>query len=167
MAQHSGFDRVLSLNHGGDARRSNAAKVAVYSHHEESPAVTTMTRALGAALIVIGVVAYLATGTDSPTALIPAALGVVIVALGVLAGRASLHRHAIHGALVVALLGALGTLMNVVELPELLTGRDVERPGAVIAATLTFVLCAAYIAAGIRSFRSARRSPSPAAVEGG
>jgi hypothetical protein len=140
--------------------------VTVFRLHEENPAVTTLTRALGAALIAIGVVAYLATGADSLTALIPAALGVVILALGVLAGRENLHRHAIHGALVMALLGALGTLMNVVELPALLTGGDVERPGAVIAATLTFVLCAAYIAAGVRSFKAARRSSSPAAVEG-
>ena len=119
---------------------------------------TTLTRALGLALIAVGLVSFFATGSDSPTAMIPAALGLVILVLGMVAGRETLHQHAIHGALVVALLGALGTLMNVVELPALLSGDDVERPGAVIAATITFVLCVGYLVAGIRSFRAARRA---------
>ena len=119
---------------------------------------TSLTRALGVALVVVGVIAFFATGSDSPTALIPAALGVVLLVLGILAGRENLHRHAIHAALVVALLGALGTLMNLAELPALLTGGDVERPAAVIASTVTFVLCVGYIVVGVRSFIAARRS---------
>ncbi len=119
---------------------------------------TTTTRALGAVLIAVGIVAYVATGADSVTALIPAVLGVVVLALGIAAGREDLHRHAIHGALAVALLGALGTLMNVVELPALLQGDDVERPAAVVAATITFLLCAGYVALGVRSFVAARRA---------
>ena len=119
---------------------------------------TSLTRGLGAALIVVGLVAFLATGSDSPTALIPAALGVLLLVLGLLAGRENLHRHAIHTALVVALLGALGTLMNLTELPAVLTGGDVERPTAVIASTITFVLCVGYIVVGVRSFIAARRS---------
>lgn len=125
---------------------------------------TTITRALGLTLIAVGVVGYITTGSDSITALIPAALGVVILVLGLLAARPALHQHAIHGALVVALLGALGTLMNVVELPALLGGGDVERPGAVIAATITFLLCVAYIVAGVRSFRAARRARETSAA---
>lgn len=118
---------------------------------------TNLTRALGAALVVLGVIAFVVTGADSLTALIPAVLGLVVLALGVAAGSESLHRHAIHGALVVALLGALGTLMNVVELPALLSGGEVERPAAVVASTLTFLLCAVYVALGVRSFIAARR----------
>lgn len=118
---------------------------------------TSLTRALGAALVVVGIIAFFATGSDSPTALIPAFLGVVLVVLGVLAGRENLHRHAIHAALVVALLGALGTLMNVAELPALLSGEQVERPAAVVASTVTFVLCVGYVALGVRSFIAARR----------
>lgn len=117
---------------------------------------TSLTRALGAALVVVGLVAFAATGADSPTALIPAVLGLIIGVLGLLAGRPALHRHAIHGALAVALLGALGTLMNVVELPAVLSGGDVERPAAVIASTITFILCAIYVALGVRSFVAAR-----------
>lgn len=118
---------------------------------------TAITRALGLALIAVGVVSYVVTGSDSITALIPAALGVIILALGVAAARDSLHRHAIHAALAVALVGALGTVMNLVHLPALLAGGEVERPAAVVAAFITFGLCAGYVALGIRSFRAARR----------
>ena len=122
---------------------------------------TTLTRSLGLALIIVGVAAYLGTDRTSVTALIPAFLGLVIGALGLAAGRPALHRSAIHAALVVALLGVLGTLMNVAELPALLTGGDVERPGAVVASTVTLLLCAAYLVAGIRSFAAARRARTP------
>ena len=122
---------------------------------------TTLTRSLGLALIIVGVAAYLGTDRTSVTALIPAFLGLVIGALGLAAGRPALHRSAIHAALVVALLGVLGTLMNVAELPALLTGVDVERPGAVVASTVTLLLCAAYLVAGIRSFAAARRARTP------
>ena len=119
---------------------------------------TSLTRGLGVALIVVGLVAYFATGSDSPTALIPAVLGLILLVLGFVAGRENLHRHAIHAALVVALLGALGTLMNLADLPALLSGGDVERPGAVIASAITFVLCVGYVAMGVRSFLAARRT---------
>lgn len=61
---------------------------------------TTLTRGLGAVLIALGVVAYVAryvlrgSGIDygaSPTALIPVVLGLVILVLGVLASRPALH----------------------------------------------------------------------------
>ena len=118
---------------------------------------TNLTRGLGVALLVVGVVAFVATGSDSVTALIPAFLGLILLVLGFVAAKDQLHRHAIHAALAVALLGALGTLMNVAELPALLGGDEVERPAAVAASTITFVLCAGYVAMGVRSFRAARR----------
>lgn len=125
---------------------------------------TSITRILGAALIAVGVVSFVATGSDAVTALIPALLGAVILALGIVAARESVHRHAIHAALAVALLGALGTLMNVVELPALLGGEDVERPGAVVASTVTFLLCVGYVVLGVRSFRAARATRDGAAT---
>ena len=118
---------------------------------------TNLTRSIGVALIFVGLIAFFATGADSVTALIPAVLGAVLFALGVAAGRERLHRSAIHAALVVALLGALGTLMNVAELPALIGGESVERPAAVVASAITFVLCVGYVVAGVRSFIAARR----------
>ncbi|HVM19315.1 MAG TPA: hypothetical protein VM307_05075 [Egibacteraceae bacterium] len=125
---------------------------------------TTITRLLGATLIVVGIVAYVATGADSITALLPAFLGALILVLGVVAARPAAHRHAIHGALVLALLGLLGTLMNVAELPAVLAGRDVERPGAVVASSVTAVLCLVYLVLGVRSFIAARRNQDTAAA---
>lgn len=124
---------------------------------------TTVVRTVGAALVVLGVAAYVLTGADSITALLPAFLGAPIGLLGILAGRESLRRHAIHGALVLALLGLFGTLGNLVELPALLTGGDVERPVAVVASTVTALLCLGLLVLGIRSFAAARRSRTPTA----
>lgn len=117
-----------------------------------------VTQGIGALLIALGAAGYVVSGADSPTALLPALLGVVLLVLGVLAQRQALRRHAIHGALVVALLGLLGTLMQVAELPALISGGDVERPIAIVAGTLTFLACLAYLALGIRSFATARRA---------
>lgn len=116
---------------------------------------TAATRALGAALVAVGVIAFVITGADSWTALIPAILGALVLALGILAGKESLHRHAIHGALLVAALGFLGTLPNAL---PLITGGEVELPVAAWASLITAVLALAYVVAGVRSFIAARRS---------
>ncbi len=116
-----------------------------------------VTRLIGAALLVLGVVAYLATGGASVTAAAPAVPGVLILVFGVLAGRESLHRHMIHAALVVALLGLFASAMPLAELPALLTGEEVERPVAVLTSGLMALLCLIYLVLGVRSFVAARR----------
>ena len=117
-----------------------------------------VTRGVGVALVVVGALAYALTGAESVTALAPAAVGLVILVLGLAAGRESLRRHMIHAALVVALLGVLASAMPLAELPALLTGGDVERPGAVIASTAMALLCLVYLVLGVRSFIAARRA---------
>lgn len=112
---------------------------------------TNVTRAVGVVLIAVGVIAYVATGAASVTALAPAFVGVPIVLFGAFAARENLHRHMIHGALVVAVLGLLGSLPMVV---ELLTG---DAGAAQVTSTVTAVVCAVYIALGVRSFIAARR----------
>jgi uncharacterized membrane protein HdeD (DUF308 family) len=119
--------------------------------------VVSVTRALGALLIVVGLVAYFATGADSPTALLPAALGALLLILGLVAGRESLRRHAVHAALAIALLGILGTAMNLAEVPALLRG-DAERPAAVVSSLVTALALLVYLVLGIRSFVEARRA---------
>ena len=122
-----------------------------------------ITRVTGVVLVVVGLVGYVATSAASVTALLPTVLGLPILGLGLLAGNEERRRTAIHAALVVALLGLLGTLMNVVELPAVLTGGDVERPTAVIVSSLTALVCAIYLGVGGRSFAAARRRRSGAA----
>ena len=116
------------------------------------------TRGLGAALLLVGVVAYVATGSESITALFPAFLGLPLLVLGLIAGRESARQHAIHGALVLALFGVVGSAMPLVDLPALLTGGEVERPVATVTSAITALACLVYLGVGVRSFRAARRS---------
>ncbi len=119
---------------------------------------TTLTQAVGAILVATGVVAYLASSAVSVTALIPAFVGIAVLAAGLIAAKPAAHRHAIHAALAVALLGALGSLMNVAKLGDVIAG-TAQRPGAVITSTVMFVVLAGYLALGVRSFVKARRTP--------
>jgi hypothetical protein len=120
---------------------------------------TRLTFVIGSVLVVLGVVAYTATAAVSVTALIPSLFGVLLLVCAAVARKPEWHRHGIHAALVVALLGALGTLMNVARIGQLFAG-TAERPAAVIESTLMFVLLVGYIAMGVRSFVAARRARS-------
>ncbi|MGQ7787956.1 hypothetical protein [Nesterenkonia sp. PF2B19] len=113
-----------------------------------------ITVGLGGILILLGIIAYIATSFASWTALIPAILGVVLLISGLIGFKNA--KIGIHIALVVALLGVIGTSMNVMQLGELFAG-EAERPAAVIVSTITFVLLIVYIIAGVRSFIRARR----------
>lgn len=115
----------------------------------------TLTVAIGGLLSAAGVVAYVATGATSLTALIPTLVGVILLICAALAAKPTWRRHSIHAALVVALIGAAGSLTNVAKLGELFAG-TAERPSAVIVSTIMFVLLAFYIAMGVRSFIAAR-----------
>lgn len=115
------------------------------------------TRAVGIILIIVGVVAFVAAGADSPTALIPAALGLVLLALGYVGNRENARRHAMHAAMLVALLGIAGTAMNLGDMPQLFNG-EAERPLAIIASLVTAVVLLVYLVLGIRSFIAARQS---------
>ena len=119
-----------------------------------------ITIGLGAILIVLGVIAYIATDFASWTALIPSILGLVILASGLIGLKS--QKIGIHIGLVVALLGVFGTAMNVIKLGEVFAG-TAERPAAVVVSTITFVLLIAYIVIGIRSFIAARRWKANAA----
>jgi hypothetical protein len=118
---------------------------------------TRLTVVIGAVLVVLGVVAYVATGAVSVTALIPSLVGLLMLGCAALARKPGWHKHGIHVALVVALLGALGTLMNVARIGEVFAG-TAERPAAVIESTLMFVVLVVYLVAGVRSFVAARRA---------
>ena len=116
-----------------------------------------LTYAIGAVLTVLGVVAYVATAAASLTALIPSAVGVLLLACATIAARRpAVHRHAVHVALAIALVGALGSLRNVAGLGDLFAG-TATNPPAVLVSTIMFVLLVGYLIAGVRSFVAARR----------
>jgi uncharacterized membrane protein len=109
-----------------------------------------VTQIVGAVLIAVGVIAYVLTDFASVTALLPALLGLVIGVLGLVATRIEAGQHAIHAALVVALLGLLGSLQPL--------GGLADGEPAAITSLVTVLVCAAYLALGVRSFLNARRA---------
>ncbi|WP_257160045.1 hypothetical protein [Corynebacterium cystitidis] len=120
-----------------------------------------ITISFGAILIILGIIAYFATGMASWTALIPSILGAVIAIFGAIGIKQP--KIGIHIALVVAILGILGTFRSVLQLGEVFAG-TAQRPAAVIVSTITFVLLVVYLVLGIRSFMAARRWKEETAI---
>lgn len=113
------------------------------------------TIALGVALIIVGLAGYFLTGTASLTALIPAAFGMVIALSGVVARDPRRRKHAIHAAVVFALLGFLGSARGLLQIGHLLDG-TAARPAAIVAQTIMAALTLGYIVMAVRSFAKAR-----------
>ena len=117
---------------------------------------TALTLLVGAVLTLAGIAGYALSGAASLTALIPSAVGVLLLLCGLLARNARMQRHAIHAGLLIALLGALGSLRNVAGIGEVFAG-TAERPAAAILSTVMLVVLALYLGLGIGSFVQARR----------
>jgi hypothetical protein len=118
--------------------------------------VASTTIAFGVVLIVLGVAGYFGSGAVSVTALIPAIFGVVLAALGVVARNEAMRKHAMHGAVLVGLLGFLGSARGLLRLPALMSGGEVARPAAVIAQSVMAILMLLFVALCVRSFINAR-----------
>ena len=112
------------------------------------------TRTLGIVLILLGLISYFGTGRTSMTALIPAFFGAVFIVLALVARSESARKHAMHAAVMLALIGLVGTLVRLV--PAIMAGL-LTRP-AVLAQLVMSVLLAGYIALGVKSFKAARRA---------
>ena len=104
-------------------------------------------------LALLGLLSYFGTGRTSVTALIPAFFGAVFIVLSMIARNEAARKHAMHAAVALALLGAIGTLGRLV--PALLAGK---MGAAVLAQLAMTVLLAGYVALGVRSFKEARRA---------
>ena len=112
---------------------------------------------LGVALIVLGLAGYGLTGAASLTALIPAAFGLLLVLAGVLARNERWRMHAMHAAVLVALLGFLGSARGLLGLGAVLDG-TAARPAATVSQAIMAVLTFVYIVLAVRSFIEARRA---------
>lgn len=112
----------------------------------------------GILLVLLGIGGYFSTGRTSLTALIPAAFGLILLILGLLARKETLLRHAMHGAAVLGLLGFLGTASAIPKVFELLSGAPMEQSPATPFKALMAVLCAAFVALCVRSFIEAKRA---------
>ena len=117
-----------------------------------------LTALIGVLLMIVGVGGYVLTDMVSLTALIPAAIGLVLVLLAVWGQRASARKHAMHGVMVIALVGIAGSARGLLQLPTLLAGGEVARPAAAYSQSVTAVALLVLLLAGIRSFIAARRT---------
>jgi uncharacterized membrane protein len=115
----------------------------------------------GVILTVLGLGGYFMSGGVSPTALIPAAFGVLFILFGFLARKESMRRHAMHGAALLSLLGIAGTFKGTIAAVTLLGGGVVERPQAAIAQAIMAITCFIFLLLAIRSFVNARLKPAP------
>ena len=115
----------------------------------------------GRLLIILGLIGYgygIYNGNASPTALIPAVFGVILMILGHLAqSKENLRQHLMHGAVIVGLLGFLATISSFLKLPALLAG-TAERPAAVISQAIMALLCLVFVVLCVKSFIDARKN---------
>lgn len=113
---------------------------------------------IGGILIVAGIAGYVLTGAASITALIPAALGVALVVLGLVGvRRPDLRKHVMHVALLVALIGLAGSISGLLALPGALSAGEGVRPAIALRAVMAVMLLV-YLGVGIKSFVDARRA---------
>jgi len=120
--------------------------------------VPALTLLLAVLLVAVGLLGFVGSGFQAPTALIPAGLGVLLALAAALARLPKARMHAMHAAVLVALLGVVGTASGLFQLPALISGQPVARPLAVVAKSVTAVLCLAYVVVAVRSFIEARRA---------
>ncbi len=112
------------------------------------------TRLVGLILTILGIVTFYGTGQTSKTALIPSALGVVLILLAWVARNESARRHVMHAAMVIALLGIGGTGARLV--PGIAAGTLDFGRVAVWSQFVTVALLVWYLVKGIQSFKAAR-----------
>jgi len=112
----------------------------------------------GSLLVLLGVLAYYLSGMASFTAFIPSVFGAVFIALGLAAANESLRKHVMHAAVVVALLGLFGTFRGLTQLPQLMSGADLERPMAVASQSVMAMLTIVFIGFCVNSFIQARKA---------
>lgn len=123
-----------------------------------------MTLALGVALNLVGILSYsLQQGERSFTALIPAFVGGVFLILGGMALNAKFRKHAVHGALTLALI--LGGYCVYKVILMLANPGD---PNATVLKMFSFLttasVCIGYLVLGVRSFIHARQARRDAAI---
>ncbi len=112
---------------------------------------------LGILLTVAGIAGYLGSGMESATALIPSFFGIVFMILGWLGYRENLRKHMMHAAILLALLGLLGSAMGVMPFLRFLGGAEIERPLASGMQSLMTLLCLIYMVLAVKSFIDARK----------
>lgn len=119
----------------------------------------------GILLNFLGLGAYVTTGMESVTALIPCVPGILIGICGLIGQKESRLKHAMHGAAIFGLLGFLAPLGRLV--PLLIKGEFTLTPatGSMI---MMLVICGIFVGLCVKSFidvRKARQAAAATSVE--
>ncbi len=115
-----------------------------------------ITLAYAVILIIIGLIGYMASGMASITALIPSFFGVVFVVLGIMAMFENMRKNAMHVAAVISFIALLFTIGGIFDVFSMLSGTELERPGAAVAKAFMAIFSLVYFAICLWSFVSAR-----------
>lgn len=113
----------------------------------------------GLLLVAVGVTGYATSELEKPpvTALIPAALGAILVVCGALAFNEKLRKHVMHLAAMVGLFGVVGGFMPLIRQIAGGGGFDPLKRSA-IAGELTVVISAVFVGLCVNSFIQARKA---------
>jgi hypothetical protein len=117
---------------------------------------STTTIIIGLLLIIEGILGFFLTGATHYTALIPSGFGLVITLSGILARKEKLHMHAMHAAVLFALIGFAATASAFSKIPLLIAGTAGEKTVAYESKIVMALLCGTLLFLGIRSFVIAR-----------
>jgi len=118
---------------------------------------------IGVGLILIGLLGYFDFGgmlgvkEQSPTALIPAVIGAILVVCGILSRDDRLRKHVMHVAALVGVLGMFGALYRPVK--ALVQDGAVDVTAVPVRLQLmTALLCLVFVVMCVQSFIAARRA---------
>jgi hypothetical protein len=145
--------------------------IAIRLHDEQTSGDTPMmawpTIICGALLVVDGVVGYVRQeeGKVSPTALIPAGIGAVLVLCGLLAFKDNLRKHVMHVAAMVGLIGAVGGFMPLIRQYKNNGSFDPRKPSA-ISGEVMILVCVVFVGLCVKSFIDARKARQAKAASG-
>jgi uncharacterized paraquat-inducible protein A len=114
----------------------------------------------GGLLIVLGVWGFVDSGSTHYTALIPAAVGVILVLLGLLALVERFLKHAMHAAVMIALAGCIAAAVRFV--PKLFGVIDIHDTATITTGGMT-LLCLVFVGLCVNSFIQVRRKRRAAA----
>jgi len=124
--------------------------------HDALSTMSTTTIIIGLLLIIEGILGFFLTGASHFTALIPAGFGLVITLSGILARKEKLHMHAMHAAVLFALIGFAATSAAFSKISLLIAGTAGEKTVAYESKIVMAILCGTLLVLGIRSFVVAR-----------
>jgi multisubunit Na+/H+ antiporter MnhF subunit len=119
-----------------------------------------VTIVFGVALIALGLVGFLGTGSVHYTALIPAWIGLLLSGLGIMANTPDAKRRGIymHVAVTLGLLGFLATFKGgVIDYILMVRGKWFKYPASVESKAAMSLLMLVFVLLCVRSFISARR----------